>query len=184
METGRVRGGNMQLTEKILRLGDEYLVVKEIRPKGFFFDDRALLKCFYCEKYGRNHRCPPALPKLDYRKLITSCKHAMLLCYKRHFVDNITDSDRRFSSEILHHAVLDAEKILWDNNEPLAISFIGGSCKLCGPDCPGTECQSPQKSRIMLEAIGVDITKTAAKVGVEIVYPPKGHFWRVGAVLW
>ena len=172
-------------TEKILQLAGGFLVVKEIRPKDFVFDDKALLKCFYCEKYGKNFRCPPNIPSLDYRKLINDCENAVLFCYKTCFCDGqIKDNDRKYSSQQLHSKVLVAEKILWDNNHPLAISFIGGSCKLCGPECPGTECQSPQKSRIMLEAIGVDITKTAAKVGVEIVYPPVCHFWRVGAVLW
>ena len=170
--------------QAILQMETDELIVRALRPRAFVFDDRARLKCFYCEKYSKNFRCPPSIPRLDYQKIIRNCKQAVLFCCKQHFTGVITDDERRFSSEHLHKAVLAAEKILWDNNHPLAISFIGGSCKLCGAECPGDECQSPQKSRIMLEAIGVDITKTAAKVGVEIVYPPRGHFWRVGAVLW
>jgi predicted metal-binding protein len=147
------------------------LSVRRISPKAFVFDDRALLKCYFCCKYGKNFRCPPNIPNLDYRKIIRSCSEAALFCYEQKFDGQITTDDRRLSSQALHKAVLKAEDILWKHNHPLAISFIGGSCKLCGCKCVDDECCRPEESRIMLEAIGVDITATAEKVGVEIVYP-------------
>ena len=62
----------MLLTE-ITQLATRHLRVESIHPDDFVFDNKARIKCFYCEKYGRNHCCPPNLPKLDYRKLIHNC---------------------------------------------------------------------------------------------------------------
>jgi predicted metal-binding protein len=172
------------MIEKLQQLQTLLLTIRRISPKAFVFDDRALLKCYFCCKYGKNYRCPPNIPDLDYRKMLKSCSEAALFCYEQKFDKEITIDDRRHSSQALHKAILKAENILWENNYPLAISFIGGSCKLCGCKCVDDECCRPEESRIMLEAIGVDITATAAKVDIEIVYPPKNSFLRVGAVLW
>jgi predicted metal-binding protein len=172
------------MMELLKQLETSSLSVNRIWPGAFIFDDRAKLKCYFCPKYGKNYRCPPNIPDLDYRRMIRNCSEAVLFCYKQLFEGEITLESRRKSSQALHKAILKAEDILWQNNYPLAISFIGGSCKLCGCICPDEECAKPEESRIMLEAIGVDITATAATVDVKIVYPPKGHYIRVGAVLW
>ena len=170
------------LRTKLSELATENLLIRGIHPTAFVFDDKTHIKCFYCEKYGRNHCCPPNLPALDYQALIHGCGNARLFCYQQNFTKEITVYDRCMSSSALHKAIVKAERILWENNKPLALAFIGGSCKACGCGCP-EECRSP-KRRIPLEAVGVDITKTALAVGIKITYPPKDFFWRVGAVLW
>lgn len=173
------------MIERLKQLETASLSVRPIAPGAFVFDDRAKLKCYFCPKYGRNYRCPPNIPDLDYPDIIhRQCAKAALFCYEQKFDGEITPESRRRSSQALHGAVLKAEDILWRHNYPLAISFIGGSCKLCGCACGDDGCERPEESRIMLEAIGVDITATAAAVGVRIVYPPKGSYTRVGAVLW
>ena len=42
----------------------------------------------------------------------------------------------------------------------MAISFIGGSCKLCKNGCAKDKCNNPGMARIPLEATGVNVIKS------------------------
>jgi predicted metal-binding protein len=167
---------------------DARVKIRELAPSSFVFDDKALLKCFYCERYGHNHCCPPNIPHLDYRNMVLRCRHAVLVFYEESIVgDTVSHEERKHSSSAIHKIILALEDKLWNHNQPLAVSFIGGSCKICGmrgQGCPVENCGRSDLRRIPLEGIGVDVSATAAKVGVEVVYPPVDHFYRIGAVLW
>jgi len=47
---------------------------------------------------------------------------------------------------------LKMEKLLWEKNNSTAISFIGGSCKLCKNGCGSDKCNNPYMARSPLEA--------------------------------
>ena len=85
---------------------------------------------------------------------------------------------------MLHHTILDLEKYLWDNNNSTAISFIGGSCKLCKNGCGSEHCNNPYKARSPLEATGLNVVKTAEKCGIDINFPPDGAIIRIGMILY
>ena len=91
---------------------------------------------------------------------------------------------RNESSIILHKLLLELEKLMWKNNNSNAISFIGGSCKLCRGGCGKEKCNNPYLSRSPLEAIGVNIIKSARKYGVDIKFPTDRHLIRIGLLLW
>lgn len=136
------------------------------------FEERVKLKCFHCSRYSQNWMCPPNIPDLNYLRILNEYDNGLLVWHKM--------EDRKESSIILHKALLEAEKLLWDNNYPLAISFIGGSCKLCDTGCDRDRCSQPELARIPLEAIGVNVIKTS---GLPIVFPPK-EIYRVGLLAW
>lgn len=91
---------------------------------------------------------------------------------------------RSESSILLHKILLELEAYLYQNNNSIALSFIGGSCKLCKNGCDNKGCRQPYKSRSPVEAIGINIIKSAEKYGIKINFPPNGSMVRIGLLLW
>jgi predicted metal-binding protein len=91
---------------------------------------------------------------------------------------------RTESTNLVHKALLNLEKVLWDQNYPLAVSYIGGSCKLCKNGCAADHCRNPYLSRIPIEATGINLITTLKKVGIEIAFPVTDCLSRYGLLLW
>lgn len=92
---------------------------------------------------------------------------------------------RQESTNLVHKILLELEKELYLNNEPVAVSFIGGSCKLCKDGCSPDSCRFPQMARIPLEATGVNVIKLVKEsIGINVVFPPKDFLYRFGLILW
>lgn len=169
---------------ELIKSKSPYLDAQTIDYSELVFEERVLLKCFYCVRYGVNWTCPPKLPDRDYRKLISECDNLLLVYCKMTFTKENMDIVRRDSTNLLHRALLAAEKLLWDSNYPLAISFIGGSCKLCDGGCNPRGCRQPTLARIPLEAAGVNVIESIKNRDLKIVFPPEGYFYRVGLLGW
>jgi len=148
------------------------------------FEERVGLKCFSCPRYNVNWTCPPKIPSINYRKVISECDNLVLVYCKMPFNKEQFQSVRLKSTNTIHRTLLAAEKMLWENNYPLAVSFIGGSCKLCTNGCDPLACQQPSLARIPLEATGINVVETAKNVKVDIVFPPKDFLYRVGLIGW
>ena len=73
---------------------------------------------------------------------------------------------------------------MYINNNSLAISFIGGSCKLCKNGCGKERCNNPGMARIPLEATGVNVIKTLENIGIKVQFPIKDRFYRYGLIAW
>lgn len=155
-----------------------------IRPDDLVFEERIKMNCFYCGKYNSNWKCPPRLPDLDYKKMIAEFDHIAFIYLAIPFSENNFHEVRSESSAILHHVLLQFEKYLWDHNNSTSLSFLGGSCKLCKSGCGADKCNSPYLSRAPVEAIGLNVLKTAAKYGIDIIFPPKESMFRIGLILW
>jgi len=169
---------------ELIKSKSPYLDVKAIEPSNLVFEERVLLNCFHCHRYRVNWTCPPKIPDIDYRKLILEYDNVLLVYCKMPFTKKKRDVIRRDSTNLLHRALLDAEKLLWDNNYPLAISFIGGSCKLCDQGCDEHSCRQPTVARIPIEATGINVAKSLENVGLTITFPPKDYLYRVGLLAW
>lgn len=103
-----------------------------INPRDLIFEEAVKMNCFYCGKYGNNWRCPPNLPNIDFCKMMQEFNHGMFVVYYFDITDQSSyASIRNESSVILHKTLLKLEKFMWNHNCPTAVSFIGGSCKLC-----------------------------------------------------
>ena len=169
---------------ELIRSQSPLMDAKAIDVSNLVFEERVRLNCFHCRRYNVNWTCPPNIPERDYHKLIREYDNALLVYCKIPVSKEKLDIVRRESTNLLHRALLAAEKHLWDNDYPLAISFIGGSCKLCAQGCDPHGCRQPTLARIPLEATGVNVVKSAESVGIEIKFPPTEHLYRVGLLLW
>jgi predicted metal-binding protein len=132
---------------ELIKSKSPYLDAETIDYSELVFEERVLLKCFHCSRYGVNWTCPPKLPDNNYQKIISECENLLLAYCKMPFTEKNMDIVRRDSTNLLHRALLAAEKVLWDSNYPLAISFIGGSCKLCDGGCDPQGCRQVQALR-------------------------------------
>lgn len=156
-----------------------------IDPKELVFEENVKMNCFYCGKYKNNWRCPPHLPDIDYKAMVKEFD-AGLFVYYRYVIDENTDygSVREESGIMLHRKLLSLEKWMWNRNCSNAVSFIGGSCRLCRDGCGKEKCNNPYMSRSPLEAIGVNVVKSAGKYGIRIRFPADQVLMRLGLLLW
>ena len=156
-----------------------------IAPRDLIFEEAVKMNCYYCGKYGNNWRCPPNLPNIDFRKMMQEFDHGMFVVYSFDITDQSSyASIRNESSVILHKTLLKLEKFMWNHNCPTAVSFIGGSCKLCKDGCGKERCNNPYMSRSPLEATGVNVIKSAKKYGIDITFPTDKKMVRCGLLLW
>ena len=143
--------------------------VLPIRQDDLVFEERVRLKCFQCRNYRVKWTCPGRLPAFDYRKLLGEYAHMAVISGK--------------DGNELHRAMLYLEKELFSRNEPMAVSFIGGSCELCKDGCSKDACVHPEQARIPWDATGCNVTRTLANIGVEVDCSGK-EICRYGLLVW
>lgn len=159
--------------------------IKSVSKDSLVFEERCILNCFYCGKYNSNWKCPPHLPNLDYKKMFQEeYDNLAFLLLDLPFTEDNYDEIRQESSARLHRALLELEKYLWNNGNSTAVSFIGGSCKLCRNGCGQQKCNNPYMARSPLEATGMNVLKTAMNNGVNIQFPPDEFLSRLGLIAW
>lgn len=156
-----------------------------IEPKELVFEENVKMNCFYCGKYNNNWRCPPNLPDIDYVKMMDEYDEGLfvVLRYDIHSQEEYS-TIRNDSSVTLHRILLQLEKFMWNHDSSTAISFIGGSCKLCKGGCGKEKCNNPYASRSPLEAVGVNVVKSAKKYGIDVRFPTEHQMVRIGLLLW
>lgn len=152
--------------------------------EGFVFEERVKQKCFHCKNYGVKWTCPPRLPNVDYRKMFLEYSNAAVLIYEVQISDEDFDSKRQHSTNIIHRGLLSLEKYLYDNNNCMALSFIGGSCKLCKNGCNKEKCANPYLSRVPWEATGCNVISSLRNIGIDVTFPITGTLFRYGLILW
>ena len=156
-----------------------------IDPADLIFEEAVKMNCFYCGKYGNNWRCPPKLPQIDFQQMMKEFDQGMFVIYSFNIKERASyNAIRSESSIVLHKTLLKLEKFMWDHNASTAISFIGGSCKLCKDGCGKERCNNPYMSRSPLEATGVNVVKSAKKYGINITFPTDNKLIRCGLLLW
>lgn len=156
----------------------------EISSDDLVFEQRVLFNCFYCGRYGNNWKCPPNLPSVDYSTLFSEYKHLVFIWVDIPFNKNNYNEVRSDSSVVIHRALLKLESYLWQHDNSTALSFIGGSCKLCKNGCGEKRCNNPYNARSPLEATGLNIVETAKKYDLLIEFPPKDSMLRLGLIAW
>jgi predicted metal-binding protein len=157
---------------------------KRISADRLVFEERVKMNCFYCGKYNTNWRCPPKIPPVDCKKMFSEYDNAAFI-YVRMPLDGVDyNTVRNDSSIYLHRALLLCEKWLYQQNNATALSFIGGSCKLCKNGCVAEKCANPYQSRSPVEALGINVVKSAEQFGIRIHFPATDHMMRIGLLLW
>lgn len=156
----------------------------EIDASSLIFEERVKMNCFYCGKYNVNWKCPPKLPNIDYRKMLSEYDNIAIIYVQIPLEKKEFNMVRELSSIQLHRALLECEKWLYQHNNSTAISFIGGSCKLCKNGCARDKCANPYQSRSPVEALGINIIKSIKQYGLDIKFPPIKYMTRIGLLLW
>ena len=177
----------MELKEILTMVREKYPNIDGVmmKPADLVFEERVKMGCFNCGKYYSNWKCPGNMPNnIDYQKLVNEYDKGAFIYLKLPVNETNYNDIRIDSSIILHKAILEIEKILWNSNCSIVTSFIGGSCKLCKNGCGIEKCNNPYISRSPLESIGVNVIRSVEKYGIDIVFPPKEYIIRVGLVLW
>jgi len=163
------------LTKKAIELGASRVLY--IKTEDLVFDERAILACYNCKRFGITQTCPGGsqYPNIDYKKLIRSYKHGMIIILERPFTSKKQfDVERTKSTIDLHKILLELEKLSLAKGHHFKLSFIGGSCKLCKQGCPKNSCRHPNLSRIPVEGTGVDVLKTLEKYNIKLKFPVEG----------
>lgn len=164
----------------------QYLSFKKIDIGNIKIEERVRLKCFHCKNYKNKWTCPPKIPEIDYAKLFKEYENSAIVYCKMPY-GSVEEFNiiRVESTNLLHRMLLQLEEILYKNNIPIALSFIGGSCKLCKDGCNKEKCRQPNLSRIPLEATGVNVISLVKDtLDMDIVFPPTNNLYRVGLLLW
>ena len=157
---------------------------KSINASDLIFEERVKMNCFYCGRYNMSWKCPPQIPEIDYKQMLNEFDSVAFVYVKKSLLDSDYATIRHDSSVQLHRALLECEKWLWNHNNSTALSFIGGSCKLCKNGCAPDRCANPYMARIPVEALGINLVKSAANCGIDISFPPKEYMIRIGLLLW
>jgi predicted metal-binding protein len=70
-------------------------------------------------------------------------------------------------------AVVGLEREAMRAGYSLAVGFVSGACQVC-EKCAGLEtgiCVHQDKARMSEDALGVNVKKTAAKAGIDVIFP-------------
>ena len=163
-----------------------------IRYEDLVFEERVRLKCFQCRNYRTKWTCPGRLPAFDFPRLLGEYEHmAIIICRQQSVVSSQQSAVSsqasmdgfREAGNNLHRAMLYLEKELFNRNEPMATSFIGGSCELCKDGCNKDACVHPEQARIPWDATGCNVTRSLANIGIEVDFSGK-EICRYGLLLW
>lgn len=137
--------------------------------------------CKSCPRYGRKTTCPPAIEPVEYwEDLLQRYGHGQLVIGDYFVGDDGHIEAGRESSLAVHAAVTQRRAELFRTGHYFVVGFGAGSCKLC--DRCSTPCAKPAESLVPLEATGLDVVELARGAGVEISFPVRDRFHRVGAV--
>lgn len=180
--------------------------------EGVVVDERVRLKCLVpvCDDYGLNMMCPPnvmgvqefrevlakynwailiQIEKMiptDMKKEIQQAKDVAALYKSNKFLDSYRKSFDPTKLK-LHRIVHEVEAQAFGLGYRFATGFIGGSCRLC-PRCVAISnvpepCRHPFRARPSMEAVGIDVFKTAENAGLPFAIPPRNKTVWNGLVL-
>lgn len=174
---------------------------KPLRSKDVIIDPRVRLKCTIppCDDYGHNLMCPPNIMSIkEFEEIFSKYKWAILIQIEAPITKEMknqiqktktvaelytntqfTDSYKKAFDPIrlkLHKIINQIEAQAYMLGYRFAVGFKAGPCKLC-PQCIVDSnkkiCRHPYQSRPSMEAVGIDVYKTAQKADLPFEIPAK-----------
>lgn len=184
---------------------------KSFNAKGVIVDERVRLKCVIppCDDYGLNLMCPPYVMSVqECREVFSKYEWAVLIQIeapittemKSHIQDagdvmalykskKFRDIYKKAFDSVrlkLHTIVNKVEAKAAMLGYRFATGFKAGPCRLC-PECivkcSNQICRRPYQSRPSMEAVGIDVFKTAENAGLPFVFPAKNKAVWNGLIL-
>jgi predicted metal-binding protein len=194
LASGREEGSNPSISASYFHIKENGVSIEdysrelgidvciEINPEALIPEERIRAYCEEnkCGNYGRNYSCPPHAGELDdFREKLKEFKRGYLLQYSEE-MDTRKDLKKLLrSKDDFHEMVLKLEEYLRKQGINKVWGLIGGNCGLCRrcKILKGKPCKHPDKARVSLEAIGIDVVGLLEKLGLD------SHFHR-GKVTW
>ena len=203
--TGKIESDLSILCEEAKNLGA--MNAKAIKSSDIIVDPRANLKCQVpiCPYYGNNLMCPPYIMKAsEFQEILSKYAYAVLVQVEMSFPEELIQAaqkadnlagllkDKDYLQPLLpsmnkyDELINKIEAAAFNLGYRFAAGFSGGTCKLCD-ECvakqPGESCRHPFKARPSMEAVGIDVLRTAENAGLTSAAPAMNKIVVYGLVL-
>jgi predicted metal-binding protein len=175
-----------ELIEIALRAGA--MSARIIPSDRVVIDERVRLKCEVprCAGYGRFLTCPPQVMSVDaFSRIRTGYKWGLLVQVEAKDIDSTDKGKGRINLAILKdnkklhrpfkrkllEIVEAVESAAFKKGMRFAAGLVGGSCVLCErcvSDQSSGACRHPFRARPPMEAVGIDVIKTAKNADLPI----------------
>ena len=154
------------------------LLVPEQRIRALCFENR-------CGNYLNHYMCPPYAGSLEeISAWLGKFQRGILLQYSRH-LDVRSDAEGLKQTKVdFHNKILRLEELLKSEGVECVWGMIGGSCELCevcGAKL-GEPCLYPDKARMSLESIAIDVLALLDRFGLDCSFYPDRIIW-TGCIL-
>ena len=201
-----IRKSFEELREVALKNGATGAAV--VKARNIVVDERVELKCRNppCEHYGRNLMCPPFTPTPEQsRRYLKKYEFGVLIEVEeiipkdiREFVERGWSlprlrKDKGFRKlydtwefkvwRKLHRVVCEVEREAFLKGFYLSTGLVGERCVLCERCDVTAPCKRPWEARASMEALGVDVRKTAENAGFKIEWGRRNSLKLLGLVL-
>ena len=154
------------------------LLAPEQRIRDLCFENK-------CGNYGTHYMCPPYIGSLEeIEARLKKFQRGILLQYSKP-LDVRNDNEGLRQSKIeFHNKILQLEELLRNEGVTEVWGMIGGSCELCNicRDKLGKPCPYPDKARISLTSIAIDVLAFLDKFGLDNKFHPDKITW-TGCIL-
>jgi len=133
-----------------------------------------------CGKYGANLMCPPFVQAVEQFREELGLYDRGFLVIEKQMVEDIYDMEEASAgARYLHETMLEIEEKLQRVSDSVRV-LVGGSCQIC-KRCAAldgeSKCRFPDRSRVSLEALGVDLYGTATNIGYKLPYEKNAILW-------
>jgi predicted metal-binding protein len=196
----------MDLSEFALKSGASR--AKIIDTRQIAIDERVQLKCRYppCVNYGRNLMCPPFTPPArEFEAIVAKYKCALLVQVDAKIPEPVLPKISKDGAKLVdivkedgesglnnylnddwkrfHSLISNIERESFKRGYYLSLGLVMGSCRLCEECDTMKACEHPYEARPSMEAMGIDVFKTAKNSGLGFEWNTKKCIIYNGLVL-
>jgi predicted metal-binding protein len=200
MKSGKTRHFN-ELIDIARRKGAT--AAKIISADRVVIDERVRLKCEVprCSGFGHYLTCPPYVMSVGiFAEILSSYKWCLLVQVEAKDINSTDKSKGRIDPALreknreLHRPfrlkllqIVEAvEAAAFKKGLYLAAGFVGGSCILCDrcvDDKSSQVCRHPFRARPAMEAVGINVIRTAKNAGLPIYLSSSQNVMWTGLIL-
>ena len=158
---------------------DPVMLVPEERIRKYCEENK-------CGSYGKNYTCPPNAGSLsEIQENLKRYSYCYLFQYSQE-----VDLKKEFkkllkSKDDFHKMILNIEDFVKNEGSDDVWGLIGGNCGLCDT-CAIQKvkpCRHPDKARVSLEALGIDVIGLLDKLGLDSNFRQNRITW-TGCILY